>query len=117
MSHPLKTGPLASRNRTRTAPDYTMKAILLKFIEPLLNSKLRPYLVSYRTTILGVGIIAASLAEGLRLLAAYSDNGEIDAEAINKISVQFMAGVGLVMAKDGKTTSEQAGLIARESAK
>ncbi len=83
-----------------------MKALILKALAPLLNSRLRPFLLSWKTSLAGVGLLAASLAEATTALLSLADGADLDTETWARIAAQTVAGWGFLVGKDADRTAD-----------
>lgn len=83
---------------------------LMDFITKYLWNFLRPKLINFKTTILGVGLILMGLSTGWQELVALVNGGTPDTEILTQASANLMAGYALIMARDAdKTTLESIG--------
>ena len=82
----------------------------------LLSKQLRPVLVNWKTSLLGLLILLPNLHEILtnfggilQVLAGVADGNSLDVEHLKALATALGAGVALLFARDANKTSEQSG--------
>lgn len=83
---------------------------LMDFITKHLWNFLRPKLINFKTTIVGVGVILMGLNSGWGELVALVNGGVPDMEILTMAGTNIVLGWGMIMARDAdKTTLESIG--------
>lgn len=77
----------------------------MNYITSFLWNFLRPKLVNFQTSIMGVGLILLGLSSGWKELEALVAGGTPDTEILTMAGTNIMAGFGLIAARDANKTT------------
>jgi hypothetical protein len=102
--------PEARRAETLTGQPVVKPNIIHRTTMNWILKKILPFLINWKTTLAGVGLIAHAISSVADQLVAVADGGPLTLEGLHIAWGEIIGGIGLIAARDANKSSQDSSI-------